>query len=111
MYTITSTTAEEDKIPLNYYTQQFQIENGKKEELVIINPFLDNDTIAEERAKSAFLENSYFKREVHFKTPLTNISSNDDFTIRGVPYLAQTIITKIDLVKIVVGVTGVRYEL
>lgn len=89
----------------------FQLENGESGELVITDIFLDNYDIAEQRALSEFLKKGYNERTCSFKTHLTNLYLNETINLDGVKFLIKGIHIKIDAVKMILSVRGIRYEI
>lgn len=112
MYEVTSQTITEDykaeETPLSEW--KFQIDNGNTGEKSISDVLLETEALAQERAKSEFLKNSYKLNEITFSTHLTDIEKNDTISVYGVPYLVKSITTTIDSVSIQSKVKAVRYE-
>lgn len=109
----TSTTIKNDtpQNPDNIYQTVFILENGNNGEKTITSPFLDNDAIAGQKAKSEFLQYGYKKRKILFSTYITNFSLNIDIKILGVNILLKSINIKGDAISIESSIGGVRYEI
>ena len=112
MYTVNSgTVSETDKsksVPMKEW--QFQITNGNTKEVVINDPLLDYEAIAEERAMSEFLKGSYRLKQVSFSTHVNGLVLNDVINVRGLPYLVKSIRTSIDKVHVINTIRAARYE-
>ncbi len=112
MFTARSQTMSEDykseAVPLKQW--KFQISNGNTGEMVVSDPLLDTEERAEERAKSEFLKNSYKLKEVRFGTYRTDILKNQIINVRGLPYIAKSIVVNTNMVSIKNTIRAVRYE-
>lgn len=112
MYKVNSQTITEDykaeSTPLSEW--KFQIENGNTGELTISDPLLDTLPLAQERALSEFLKNSYKINEIRFSTHKTNIVKNMVINVYGVPYLVKSLNTSVTSTSVKTEVRGIRYE-
>ena len=112
MYTVSSQTITEDykaeETPLSEW--KFQIDNGNVGEKTISDVLLDTEALAQERAKSEFLKNSYKLNEVTFSTYRTDFAKNDTINVYGIPYLVKSITTSIDKVAIKTKIKAIRYD-
>ncbi len=112
MYEVTSQQITEDykaeSTPLGEW--KFQIENGNTGEMNISDPLLESEALAQERAMSEFLKNSYKLNEVRFSTHLTNLVKNQVINIYGLPYLVKSISTVVTSLSIKTNIRAVRYS-
>lgn len=112
MYTVTSQTISEDykaeSTPLGEW--KFQIENGNTGEMNISDPLLDSEALAQERAKSEFLKNSYKLNEVRFATHRTDLIKNQTISVYGLPYLVKSISTVVTALSVRANIRAVRYS-
>ena len=112
MYNVSSQTITDDykveETPLTEW--KFQIDNGNVGEKTISDVLLETEALAEERAQSEFLKNSYKLNEVTFSTYLTNIVLNQVINIYGVPYIVKSLNTRVDEVSIKTKIRAIRYE-
>lgn len=106
-FTITE-TQKSVEVPLEEFS--FQIENGNTGSMVISDPLLETLPLAQERALSEFLKNSYEIREVNFKTYRTDIKIGDIINVKGLPYKVKGIYSSINRTSIVNTIKAVRYE-
>lgn len=113
MYIVTSTTlTDEEKfsvVPLLEW--KYQIPNGRDAEMTVSDPLLDNETVAEERARSEILKNAYKMREVTFETWRTDFTKNEVIIVRGLPYIVKGITVSIQKVITKTQIRAIRYEL
>lgn len=89
---------------------EFIRETGYSGSMSISDELLDTEARAKVRAESEFLRNSYRKKEVVFKTHLTNLNINDVIEVDGLPYLVKRVGILINQKSIVCEILGVRYE-
>lgn len=112
MYQIESQTITEEykakETPMLEW--KFQITNGNTGEMVVSDQLLNTESLAEERAKSEFLKNSYKHKQVTFQTYRTDIVKNQTISIYGIPYLVKSISTSINERSIKTTIRAVRYE-
>lgn len=104
-----STIAETDiaRVPIEF---TFDAQNGNTLVKNISDELLDTEERAEARAHSEFLQNSFRRNVVKFKTYITEIKLNNVVDVEGLPYLAKDILISIDNHKMVLNITGVRYD-
>lgn len=88
----------------------FSIDNGNIGEMSIVDPLLDTEARAEERANSEFLKNGYTPTQITFQTYLTNLLLNQIIIVGGTAYMIKTISIMTDKVKTVNTITAVRYD-
>ena len=112
MYEVTSQTVSEDYKAENTPSEEwkFQISNGNTGEMNISDVLLDTKALAEERAKSEFLKNSYKLQEIRFGTPRTDLYKNMTINVYGIPYLIKSVSTAINAKSIKTSIRAVRYE-
>jgi len=112
MYEVNSQTITEDykaeATPLVEW--KFQIENGNTGELTKSDPLLDTESLAQERALSEFLKNSYKINEIRFSTHETFMTKNMVINVYGIPYLVKSLTTLITSKSIKTEVRAIRYE-
>ena len=112
MYEVSSQTITEDykaeQTPLSEF--KFQIGNGNVGEKTISDVLLDTYALAEERAKSEFLKNSYELNTITFTTHLTNLTNNQTINVYGIPYIIKSLHYTINAVSIKATVKAVRYD-
>ena len=112
MYEATSQTISEDYKAENTPSEEwkFQIDNGNTGEMTISDALLETEALAEERAKSEFLKNSYKLQEIRFGTYRTDLYKNQTINVKGLPYLVKSVSTAINKTSIKTGIRAVRYE-
>ncbi len=87
----------------------FEIDRDLTGTLKIKDDLLSTEDKAKERAMSEMLENSYIKKEINFKTYLTDISINDVINVSGQPFLVKSISASVGK-NIELGIGAVRYD-
>jgi len=97
-----------DSVPISEW--KFQINNGNEGEKIISDVLLETEALAEERALSEFLNNSYKRNEVSFTTFRTDLVKNMIVNVSGLPYIVKNIVTNVDNTSIKSTITAVRYE-
>ena len=112
MFTVSSQTVTEDYKSSNTPSKEwkFAIANGNTLEITISDALLDSESLAEERALSEFLKQSYRINEVRFKTLLTNLELNQTINVLGTPFLVKGLNTTVTKTSIKTSVRAVRYE-
>ncbi len=91
-------------------TFSFEIARDLTGTLYISDALLDTEIRAEERASSAFLDNSFISIQMTLQTYLTDIALNEIVNIAGLPYFVSSIVTAGDSVKIISSIGVTRYE-
>ena len=105
------TISEEQKSQgVNSIEHKFQIDNGNTGAIIISDPLLDNFAVAQERAKSEFLKQSYAIGETRFSTYRTDLILNQVIMVKGVNYLIKSLSTITSKTAIKTNVRAVRYE-
>jgi len=89
---------------------KFQISNGNTGEVIISDPLLDTFALAQERAKSEFLKQSYELGEVRFSTYLTDFVLNQVIKVKGLNYLIKGLTTTVTKTAIKTNVRAIRYN-
>ncbi len=110
MYTATSQTISEIEKGVTSKEYKFQIMNGNTGEVIIVDPLLETEAQAEERAMSEFIKQSYELREITFSTHIDTLYLNQVINVLGLPYLIKSIDVAVDDKSIVHGIKAVRYE-
>ncbi len=87
----------------------FEIDRDLTGTLTIKDDLLNTEDKAKERAMSEMLNNSYIKKEINFKTYLTDISINDIINISGQPFLVKSIYASVGK-EIAMGIGAIRYD-
>ena len=89
---------------------QFKLNNGNVEEMVIIDPLLDTEARAEERAMSEFLRNGYGSNSPTFNTFITDLTINDCISFNGSHFLIKGISIKATSSSIIASIEVTRYD-
>lgn len=89
---------------------KFQIENGNTGMMSVVDPLLDTEERAEERALSEFLKNAYAVNSISFLTWMTTLYLNQVVEVGGMPYLIKSIGYSGDAIKIIITVGVTRYD-
>ena len=88
----------------------FVLDGGKSGTMTIVDESLSDQTAAELRARSEFLDNGYKKRFISFSTYNTSLSVNDIIMVNGLKYKIVELTYDADNISSTVSVRGVRYE-
>ena len=89
---------------------RFEIDRPNTGEMTIIDPLLDGEARAKQRAESEFLKNAYISKVIQFRTYRTDLELNQIVNIAGVPFLIKNLSFVEETDKIVATVTAKRYE-
>lgn len=112
MYEVNSQTITENQkaetVPAKEW--KFQITNGNTGEKTIVDPLIETEVIANERAKSEFLKNSYKLNEISFSTYRTDLAKNMEISVYGMTYLVKSISATTNAVSIKTRIRAVRYD-
>lgn len=104
----TTSITQNETISLEQW--QFDLANGNEGKAIISDILLNTQAIAEERARSEFLQRGYRLKTISFNTHRTDFALNDVINILGMPYLIKNIQVSINSISMISTIKGVRYE-
>ena len=89
---------------------RFEIDRPNIGEMTVIDPLLDSEARARQRAESEFLENAYIANRFSFRTYRTDLELRDEIMIAGLWYKIMNMTFAKDEKKIVTTVSAKRYD-
>ena len=89
---------------------RFEVDNGNTGEMTIVDPLIDNEDIARERATSEFIKNAYASNYFSWATYRTDLYFNDVVKIEGLSYFIKGISCSIDSSTMITTYLVKRYD-